>query len=143
MKNLSTALSYSAVLLDPSVAAGDIGSVPRTVSHSSRALPVRNGAQAALLAALGTLSSSLTLVYFTAQYPPALLVGVALLWSLWLSSFIDWLRGERPSSKPAPIGLAVQRLEADESNSKSVVRPRCWERVADRRAEPGLPPGNK
>lgn len=35
-----------------------------------------------------------TLAYYLASHPPLVLLVVAPLWSLWLLSFIDWLRGD-------------------------------------------------
>jgi len=47
-----------------------------------------------MLAALGSFSLLLTLVYMLANRPPLVLLLAAPLWSLWLLSFVDWLRGE-------------------------------------------------
>ena len=67
----------------------------RRAGSASQAMPLRSGAQAAMLAALGTFSTMLTLIYMLANRPPLVLLLTAPLWSLWLLSFVDWLRGER------------------------------------------------
>ncbi len=109
MRAVNTALSHSSLSLNQPIAITDRNSVVRAVPRSdgargargarragsaSQTVPVRSGAQAAMLAALGSFSLLLTLVYMLANRPPLVLLLAAPLWSLWLLSFVDWLRGE-------------------------------------------------
>lgn len=109
MRTVTTALNHSPLPLSRPIAITDRNSVARTVprvdgargarraSSASRTLHVHSGAQAAMLAALGSLSLLLTLVYMLANRPPLVLLLTAPLWSLWLLSFIDWPTHELPA----------------------------------------------
>ena len=106
MRTVTTALNHSSLPLSRPIAITDRNSVARTVprvdgargaSSASRTLHVHSGAQAAMLAALGSLSLLLTLVYMLANRPPLVLLLIAPLWSLWLLSFIDWPTHELPA----------------------------------------------
>ncbi len=109
MRTVNTAFSHSPLPLSQPIAITNRDSLVRAVAHSDRArgarqarptssasrtLPFHSGAQAAMLAALGSFSAMLTLVYMLADRPPLMLLLTAPLWSLWLLSFVDWLRGE-------------------------------------------------
>lgn len=143
MKTLSAALSHSALPLDPSTTVTENRSTPRTVPRASRAgrasqTPrVRNGAQAAMLAALGTFSSVLTLVYLMAKHPPLVILVAAPLWSLWLLSLVDWLRGDElrgiPVTSRISARASTQRLESVRRNDIATLSP-CWQRVARSRS---------
>ncbi len=142
MKNLFTALSHATVPLDHAIAVTNRNSIDRTVPRHNRALRVHSGPQVSLLAALGTINTLLSLGYVLANRPPLVLLVVAPLWSLWLLSFIDWLRGDLPALKPAVIHDSARRPEPVRDSEASAVISRCWERRLVRsRAAPAFDHG--
>ena len=104
MKTLSGRLRYSAASLNRDIAVRHPRSVSRTISRLDLQPRLRSGAQASLLAALGAVSGALTLIYILASHPPSLLLLVAPLWSIWLQSFVNWLRRDIAISIPRDRG---------------------------------------
>ena len=108
----------------------DTNWVARTVPGTEGTLRVHSGVQAVLLAALGTLSTLLTLAYYLASHPPLVLLVVVPLWSLWLLSFVDWLRGDVLTWPPntAATEDSGQKLELVRRSEASPTR--SWADVA-------------
>lgn len=67
-------------------------STSQTIHHPELSPRLGRAAQTSLLAALGAVSSLLTLVYVQGGHPTLLLFLIAPLWSIWLQSFVNWLR---------------------------------------------------
>lgn len=132
MKTLSASLSHLALPLDRALAATDGDSATRTSPSPDRAR-VRSGAQASLLAALGSLSALLTLVYMLTDRSPFVLLVMAPLWSLWLVSFINWARGAEAAERPLTVHLSTPGFELVRGREEAELSP-CWQRVVRSRA---------
>ncbi|MFQ5528389.1 MAG: hypothetical protein ACE5GX_19310 [Thermoanaerobaculia bacterium] len=125
MKMSAMVLGHSSVPVRPPQGArrSCMGSPATPVARVPR---VRSSAQAALLAALGSSSSILTLVLMASDQHPAALLVVAPLWSLWLRSFIDWIQGAWIPEGSAPALANTSRPEA--TTQRAARLSRCWQR---------------